>query len=143
MEKSMNQPTNQRMQQLKPGLTRSETFNIEERHTAYHIGSGDQRVLGTPWMISFMERVSNRLIAEHLPETALSVGTHVDVHHLAPSPMHTTIRVKVEILEVNKNRVTLSVAAWDHEDQIGSGLHTRAVVNKTRFMQRAGVKSSL
>jgi fluoroacetyl-CoA thioesterase len=140
MEKSMNQPTNQLTQQLKPGLTRTETFVVAEQHTAYHIGSGDERVLGTPWMISFMERVCNRLLAEHLPETALSVGTHVDVHHLAPSPIHSIIRVKVEILAVKKNRITLSVAAWDHEDQIGSGKHTRAVVNKARFMQRADEK---
>jgi len=51
----MHQPTNQLTQQLKPGLTRTETFVVAEQHTAYHIGSGDERVLGTPWMISFME----------------------------------------------------------------------------------------
>jgi fluoroacetyl-CoA thioesterase len=45
------------------GLTREEVFVVEEQHTAYHIGSGDECVLGTPWMISFMERVSNRLVA--------------------------------------------------------------------------------
>ncbi len=129
-------------QQLKPGLTRTETFVVEEQHTAYHIGSGDERVLGTPWMISFMERVSNRLVAEHLPETSLSVGTHVDVYHLAPSPIHSTIRVEVEVLEVKKNRVKLSVAAWDQEEPIGSGNHTRAVVNRAHFMQRADEKNT-
>lgn len=138
----MTQPTYQLCQLLIPGLTRTETFVVEEQHTAYHIGSGDERVLGTPWMISFMERVSNRLVAEHLPETSLSVGTHVDVFHLAPSPIHSTIRVTVEVLEVKKNRVKLSVAAWDQEEPIGSGNHTRAVVDRARFMERADEKTS-
>ena len=128
---------------ITPELIREETFTVAEEHTAYHIGSGDQRVLGTPWMISFMERVSNRLLAEHLPEIYITVGTHVDVYHLAPSPIHSIIRVKVGILEVKKNKVKLTVAAWDQEDQIGSGFHTRAVVNKARFMQRADEKSNL
>ena len=72
---------------LIPGTAREETFLVEEQHTAYHIGSGDEKVLGTPWMISFMERVSNRLVAQHLPEDQMSVGVHVDVRHLAATPM--------------------------------------------------------
>ncbi len=122
---------------ISPGLTRTETFVVEAEHTAYHIGSGDERVLGTPWMISFMERVSNRLIAENLPDGWLSVGIHVDVRHLAPTPIRAEIRVHVEILEITKNRVKLSVAAWDAENQIGAGNHTRAVVERQQFMQRA------
>ncbi|MEN7973947.1 MAG: thioesterase family protein [Verrucomicrobiota bacterium] len=131
----------QRASQLKKGLSRTETFTVEEQHTAYHIGSGDERVLGTPWMISFMERVSNRLLAEHIPEGYLTVGTHVDVRHLAPSPIDAKIRIQVEVLEVFKNRVKLAVAAWDHKDKIGDGNHTRAVVRKARFMERADKKS--
>jgi len=129
------------MAQVHPGLTRVETFGVEEQHTAYHIGSGDERVLGTPWMISFMERVSNRLIAEHLPAGWMSVGTHVDVKHLAPTPIGAQIRVEVEILEVVKTRVQLAVSAWDAEEQIGAGFHTRAVVERGGFVQRAQLKS--
>ena len=125
---------------IHPGMSREETFTVEEQHTAYHIGSGDERVLGTPWMISFMERVANRLIAQHLPEGYLSVGTHVDVKHLAPTPIHAVIRVRVEILEVVKNRVRLSVEAWDGQEKLGDGTHWRAVVERDRFVQRAQAK---
>jgi predicted thioesterase len=127
---------------LKPGIFREETFTIEEQHTAYHIGSGDERVLGTPWMISFMERVSNRLIASHLPVGFMSVGTHVDVKHLAPTPVNTESRVRVEILEVVKNRVSLQVEAWDTQDKIGEGRHQRAVVAKAFFMERVMGKTT-
>jgi len=121
---------------LKPGQIREETFLVEEQHTAYHIGSGDERVLGTPWMISFMERVSNRLVAEHLPEGHMSVGIQVDVKHLAATPINVQIRVRAEILEIVKNRVNLSIEAWDEQDKIGEGTHWRAAVEKDRFMQR-------
>jgi predicted thioesterase len=124
------------------GSVREERFLVEENHTAYHIGSGDVRVLGTPWMISFMERVSNRLISETLPEGFMSVGIHVDVKHLAPTPMRTSIRVRVEILEANKNRVLLKVEAWDEVEKIGEGIHKRAVVDRAGFMQGVMKKKS-
>ena len=123
-----------------PGTAREETFIVEEQHTAYHIGSGDEKVLGTPWMISFMERVSNRLLAEQLPEGQLSVGVHVDVKHLAATPMKAEIRVRAVVLEVVKNRVKLSIEAWDSKDKIGEGTHLRAVVDRARFMARVMAK---
>jgi predicted thioesterase len=118
------------------GLIREESFDVEEQHTAYHIGSGDERVLGTPWMISFMERVSNRLVAGHVPHGSMSVGFHVDVKHLAPTPVNASVRVRVEVLGTHKDRVTLKVEAWDNHDKIGEGIHQRAVVDKKVFMDR-------
>ena len=126
---------------ITPGMVREETFLVEEQHTAYHIGSGDEKVLGTPWMISFMERVSNRLVAAQLPEGQLSVGVHVDVRHLAATPVDVEIRVRAEVLEVLKNRVKLSIEAWDSQDKIGEGTHLRAVVDKMRFMTGVLAKS--
>ena len=124
-----------------PGKVREEIFIVEEQHTAYHIGSGDEKVLGTPWMISYMERVSNRLVAKCLPEGQMSVGVHVDVRHLAATPMKAQVRVRAEVLEVVKNRVKLKVEAWDLTEKIGQGTHLRVVVEKMRFMDRALAKS--
>ena len=125
---------------ITPGMTREETFRVEEQHTAYHIGSGDEKVLGTPWMISFMERVSNRLVAENLSKDQMSVGVHVDVRHLAATPVKVEIRVRAEVLEVVKNRIKLSIEAWDSQEKIGEGTHLRVVVEKTRFMARVLAK---
>jgi predicted thioesterase len=126
---------------IAPGVVREESFLVEEQYTAYHIGSGDEMVLGTPWMISFMERVSNRLVAGYLPEGIMSVGVHVDVRHLAATPVKAEIRVRAEVLEVIKNRVKLSIEAWDNHDKIGEGKHLRAVVERDRFMARVLAKS--
>lgn len=129
------------LERIKPGLWREEQFLVEEEHTAYHIGSGDERVLGTPWMISFMERVSNRLVLENLPEGYMSVGFHVDVKHLAPTPVNSTVRVRVEIMDTHKSRVILRVEAWDHQEKIGEGTHVRVVVERAVFMEKTKGKS--
>lgn len=121
---------------LTPHLIREETFLVEEQHTAYHIGSGDERVLGTPWMISFMERVSNRLVAEHLPDGIISVGIHVDVKHLAATPVNAEIRIRATVTALFSRRVTLRVDAWDSSEKIGEGNHTRALVVRDQFMKR-------
>ena len=123
-----------------PGMTREETFLVEEQHLACQIGSGDERVLATPWMIAFMEQVANRLVAENLPDGQMSVGVHVDVRHLAATPMIAKVRVRAEVLEVVKNQVTLAIEAWDSTDKIGEGTHQRVVVEKERFMQRVLAK---
>ena len=78
-----------------PGMTNEETFVVEERQLAPHVGSGALRVLATPWLIALMEGVSHRLLAKHLPEGYSSVGTHVDMRHLAPTPLGDTVRVQI------------------------------------------------
>ena len=125
------------------GRIRQETFLVEENHTAYHIGSGDEKVLSTPSMISFMEQVSNRLISDVLPEDDMSVGIQVDIKHLAPSPVNTKIRVQVEVIKIEQKRILLKVEAWDPVDKIGEGTHRRAIVDKAKFMARVKMKSSV
>ena len=83
---------------IHPGMSREDNFTIAIENSAIHIGSGSSRVLATPWMIAFMERVSHRLLTCCLPEGYSSVGTHLDVHHLAPTPVGATIRVRAEVL---------------------------------------------
>ncbi len=83
---------------IHPGMTSEEIFLVEERHLATHVGSGAARVLATPWMIAFMEGVSHRLLAKYLPAGYSSVGAHVDVHHLAPTPLGCSVRIRFEVL---------------------------------------------
>lgn len=128
---------------IQKGMRREEVFLVEEQHTAYHIGSGDTKVLATPWMISFMERVSNRLLAECLPEEYISVGSRVDVRHLAATPVNANVMVHVEVLEVLGRRITLRIEAWDNEEKLGEGLHERMIVNRDRFLKKAVEKDAV
>jgi predicted thioesterase len=125
---------------IRPGMQREETFQVEEEHAAIHIGSGASRVLATPWMIAYMERVSHRLLAEHLPEGYSSVGVLVEVRHLAPTPVGSAVRVRAEVSELADQRVTLTVRAWDEREQVGEGRHQRAIIEQARFLRRVEKK---
>ena len=123
-----------------PGMTREDSFPITPENSAIHLGSGSSRVLATPWMIAFMERVSHRLLTCCLPEGYSSVGTHLDVRHLAPTPVGATIRVKAEVLSVDGNRIYFNIEAWDSLEKIGEGTHERVVIDEARFLRRVEKK---
>ena len=127
---------------IKPGMTLETTFQVEAQHRAAHIGSGSLRVLATPVMIAFMESTSHRLLAQRLPAGYSSVGMLVNVRHLAPTPLGSSVRVLSEVLEVDGLRVTFSVQAWDQSEQIGDGQHQRMVIEEARFLRRVEAKSS-
>ena len=126
---------------IQPGMTNEETFMIEERHLAPHVGSGALRVLATPWLIAQMEGVSHRLLAKHLPEGYSSVGIHVDMRHLAPTPLGDAVRVHSEVLSVDGWTVAFAVRAWDSKEQIGECKHERFVIDEARFLKRVAAKS--
>lgn len=125
---------------FQPGMDREESFIVEDENTAFHVGSGTSRVLATPWMIAFMERNSHRLLAQHLPEGYSSVGVHVNVSHLAPTPVGNSIRVHAQITEINGSRITFNVQAWDEQEKIGDGTHQRYVIEEARFLKRVRSK---
>lgn len=127
---------------IHPGMSREDSFPVTIENSAIHIGSGSSRVLATPWMITFMERVSHRLLMCCLPEGYSSVGTHLDIHHLAPTPVGATIRVRAEVESVEGIRVYFSVEAWDNLEKIGEGKHERVVIDEARFLRRVENKKA-
>ena len=125
---------------IEVGMKHEATFLVEEKYTAFHIGSGSLRVLATPSMIGFMERISHQLLTRCLPEGYSSVGAWVDVRHLAPTPMGWTVRVTSEVVEVDGRKVTLAVEAWDEQEKVGEGRHQRVVIDLNRFLSRVEAK---
>jgi fluoroacetyl-CoA thioesterase len=127
---------------IHPGMTREDSFEVSMENSAIHLGSGSSRVLATPWMIAFMERVSHRLLTCCLPEGYSSVGTHLDVRHLAPTPVGATIRVRAKVLSVDGIKVNFSIEAWDSLEKIGEGKHERVVIDEARFLRRVEKKKA-
>lgn len=121
---------------LSPGLSKEMTFTIENKHTAPHVGSGTVKVFATPWMIAFMEITARTMIDEHLPEGFSTVGTLVNVRHLALARLGDVVRAKVEITAVDGNKVTLAVEVWGGETLIGKGEHGRYVIDVERFLKK-------
>jgi fluoroacetyl-CoA thioesterase len=125
---------------LQPGMHNEETFQVTDERTAIQVGSGASRVLATPWMITFMERVSHRMLAAKLPKGYSSVGVVVNVRHLAPTPVGEAVSVRAEIKAIDGWRVDFHVEAWDSKERIGEGEHQRFVIDEQRFLKRVAAK---
>lgn len=122
------------------GTIRTETFKVAEENAAIHVGSGSSPVLATPWMIAFMERVSHRLLAEHLSPGETSVGIYLEIQHLAPTPVGSVVKVQAEVVEINGNMIAFNVETWDHFEKVGQGTHRRAIIDEARFLRRVKAK---
>ena len=128
------------MQKIAPGLTGTVEIVVGEEHTAPSIGSGKVRVLATPVMINLIEAAALKAI-EHLLEPGYqSLGTHLDVHHVAATPVGMKARAIAEVTKVDGRTVTFRVEAKDEKDVIGYGTHERVVVNVAKFDLRVQKK---
>jgi predicted thioesterase len=121
---------------------------VAEEHTAQHLGSGGVRVLATPQMILLMEQASVAAVDHLLPEGQCTVGAHLDVRHLAPTPVGFEVRATAELGEVEGRRLTFRVEAYegpfDNEQEsgslVGEGVHQRAIIDVQRFSERVAQK---
>lgn len=127
---------------LEPGLVGKASLLVEERHTAPRIGSGRITVLATPVMINLMESAALDAVEAHLPTGRQSLGTKIDVSHIAATPVGMQVYATAELVEVDGNRILFRVEAHDEQDLIGEGLHHRIIVDVQRFDVRIQKKSA-
>ena len=127
---------------LAPGLHGSAELVVGEEHTAPSIGSGKVRVLATPVMIKLIEAAALKAIEPLLPPGYQSLGTHLDVHHVAATPVGMEIRASAEVVAVSGRSVSFKVEVKDAVDVIGHGTHERVVVNVAKFDARVQKKLS-
>ena len=121
---------------MQPGLTGTAEIVVAEQHTAPSIGSGKVRVLATPVMINLIEAAALAAIEHLLPPGYQSLGTHLDVRHIAATPVGMKARATAVVTKVDGRTVQFRVEAHDEKDLIGDGTHERVVVNVEKFDQR-------
>lgn len=122
------------------GLKGERTFIVEEKHTAYHLGSGGVHVFSTPSMVSLMEGAAVNAIDPLLPEGQMSVGIEISAKHLAATPIGKRVRAQAEVVGVDKRRVMFVIQAWDEHELIGEATHTRFIIDLDRYIQRLNEK---
>ena len=116
---------------LAPGLKRSETYVTTIDMRAQQLVAD---VFSTPSIISMMERTSVKLTEPYLDENEQSVGTHVDVRHMAATRIGQSVTITAEILEVKENKILYRVTAFNDQGvKIGEGVHRRAVIDQSKF----------
>jgi fluoroacetyl-CoA thioesterase len=106
------------------------------------LGMENARVLGTPYLIGFLEMTARNAIKPHLEEGYDTVGTHVDVRHLAATPMGMQVRFHAEVISVDDRRVRCKVEAFDEKEKIAEGTHERFIINVARFAIRLLAKAA-
>jgi len=128
------------LSKLKPGLEGHAEIVVGDQHTAPRIGSGRVRVLATPVMINLMEAAALDAVENLIPSGHQSLGTRLDVRHIAATPVGMRVRATARLMSVDGRSLEFRVEAHDERDLIGDGTHTRLVVNVERFDQRVQAK---
>ena len=121
------------MAEIPIGTRLEKQLLVDDEVAINFLGVEGARVLATPWMIGWMERTCRDAVLPLLDAGHDTVGTHVDVYHLAATPMGMRVRFTAEVTSVEERRVNFKVEAWDDNGKCGEGTHQRAIVNIARF----------
>jgi fluoroacetyl-CoA thioesterase len=121
---------------ITPGLTGAAEIVVGPEHTAPFVGSGRIAVLATPVMINVIEAAALAAVEHLLPAGHQSLGIHLDVSHVAATPVGLRVTATAEVIGVEGRTVTFRVEARDEIETIGGGTHQRVVVSVERFDER-------
>lgn len=122
------------------GTSGEEKLLVTSEFAINFLGAEGARVLSTPNMIGYMERTARNTVFPLLDPGYDTVGTHVNVAHLAAAPMGMTVTFRAEVTGMTERRVHFRVEAWDEKEKIGEGTHERAIINVAKFTTRLAEK---
>ncbi|MAF37691.1 MAG: hypothetical protein CL696_02220 [Chloroflexi bacterium] len=108
---------------ISPGMKGQKQTFVCEHNVAPHVAK-----FSTPSMIHLMEQASSEVVGGNLQEGELSVGIEVNIRHLAAADIGATIIAHAELIEIDRNRLTFQVEAYDGDKKIGDGTHKRAII---------------
>ena len=124
------------VQLVPPGSIGRHEIIVAHEHTAPHVGSGKVEVLATPVLVNLMEAAALNAAERFLPAGHQSLGTRLDIRHIAATPVGMKVVATAEVIRVEGRLITFRVEAHDEKELIGDGMHDRVVVNVARFDQR-------
>jgi fluoroacetyl-CoA thioesterase len=127
--------------EIRPGLMREITHKVEEKHLASRWGSGLAEVLATPVIVGFCEECSRLAMEDLLPPEMGTVGSAINLRHLAPTPLGMNVTVKAQLVELDGRRLRFSVEAWDEVERIAEGEHDRFIIDNDRFERGVSEKA--
>ena len=129
---------------LNKGIIGKDELIVTEENTAKAVGSGGLEVFATPALIALAEKTAFQSVAEHLEEEQSTVGTHIDIKHIAATPVGMKVTCETELIEVdseNPRRLVFSVNIYDEVEKIAEGTHERFIIYSERFQNKANGKS--
>jgi predicted thioesterase len=122
---------------LEPGAVHEVHRTVTPEVTAHAMGNTGVHVFATPFLIGLLEDAAGGMLRPHLPPGGSTVGTMVEMRHLAATPVGMAVCARATLLEVDGKRFLFRVEAWDAKDKIAEGRHERFVVpDLVRFLER-------
>jgi fluoroacetyl-CoA thioesterase len=115
---------------------------VTEELSARVMGSGTLRVFATPAMIALIEETCWRSIADQLEDGQGTVGTLLNISHVAPTPLGMKVRCESELKEVDGRRLVFEVNVYDECGLIGKGTHERFIITEDKFQKKADAKKA-
>lgn len=125
---------------LRPGLNHTLEVVVDRQDTAAHVGSGVVQVLATPVVINLFESAALRAIEHLLPAGYQSLGTRLDVRHIAATPVGMKVSASARVSRVEGRTVYFALEAHDERELIADGTHERVIVNVAKFDARVQKK---
>ena len=124
------------MEELVPGLQAELDHTVTAADSASQWGSGLVAVFSTPALVGLMESAAVTALAGHLAPGQTTVGAHIDVRHLAATPLGMQGHARAELKSVEGRKLAFKIQAWDELELIGEADHERFVVDEARFIGR-------
>jgi fluoroacetyl-CoA thioesterase len=121
---------------LAPGLTYSRKVTVTDEMTPAHLRQDPIRVLSTPDMIRLIEQTAIEATQPYLAAGQATVGTRVDVAHLAATPVGMTLTITVELTEVDRRKLGFRIEVRDELDECGKGTHERFIIDGAQRLPR-------
>jgi fluoroacetyl-CoA thioesterase len=131
------------MHQIQAGAKREERLLVTAEEAIDFMGVENARVFATPHLVGRLEYTCRNLVKPMLEDGYDTVGTHVDIRHLAATPVGMAASFHAEVVSVDDRRVNFRVEAFDEKEKIAEGTHQRFIVNVARFAARLAEKAAL
>lgn len=125
---------------LETGIKGHQEITVTEELTAKSMGSGVMDVFATPAMLALMEKTAFTSVMPHLNEGCGSVGTKVEIEHVASSPVGMKITCDSELTAIEGRKLVFKVEAYDSKGLIGKGIHERFIVENEKFQEKTNKK---
>jgi len=124
--------------ELQPGVSDEQTITTTKEMGILHLGPDAPSMYSTPAMVSLIEATCVRLMTRYVDPGEQSVGFHIDVRHLAPTPIGKQVTAKVTLQKIDGRRYTFGVEVTNEDGvKIGEGIHERALIDIARFAASA------
>jgi predicted thioesterase len=122
------------------GLVGEVDVVVQPADTADALGNAGVHVLATPRLVALLEQAAIRAVEPHLPPGAGTVGTRIDVRHLAATPVGMRAVVRATLREVDGRRLVFDIEGHDEAERIVEGTHERFQIDQARFLARIAAK---